>query len=82
MHWHLVLKPVVSVSALMKTVKAKSYKYINDHQLTKERFECQEGYVVFSYQQSLVETGFNDIQNQEEHHKVQTSGEKYLELLR
>lgn len=36
-----VLKPVVSVSELMKTVKAKSSKYINDYKLTAERFEWQ-----------------------------------------
>ena len=37
-HCFLGLKPVVSISELMKTVKAKSSKYINDHQLTKRRF--------------------------------------------
>ena len=30
-HCFLGLKPVVSVSELMKTVKAKSFKYVNDH---------------------------------------------------
>ncbi len=48
-HCFLGLKPVVSISELMKTVKAKSSKYINDHALTPERFEWQEGYGVFSY---------------------------------
>lgn len=43
-HCFLGLKPVVSVSELMKTVKAKSPKYINDHKLTPERFEWQEGH--------------------------------------
>ena len=33
-HCFIGLKPVVSVSELMKTVKAKSSKYINDHRLT------------------------------------------------
>ena len=33
-HCFFGLKPVVSVSELMKTVKAKSSKYINDHSLT------------------------------------------------
>ena len=46
-HCFLGLKPVVSVSELMKTVKAKSSKYINDHSLTPSRFEWQEGYGVF-----------------------------------
>ena len=48
MHCFLGLRAVVSVSELMKTVKAKLFKYINDHKMIKERFEWQEGYGVFS----------------------------------
>jgi putative transposase len=55
-HCFLGLKPVVSVSELMQTIKAKSSKYINDHKLTKERFEWQGGYGVFSYSQSAVDS--------------------------
>jgi len=81
-HCLLGLKPVVSVSELMKTVKAKSSKYINDHKLTPERFEWQEGYGVFSYSQSQVDTVYKYIQNQEIHHKKQTFREEYLDFLK
>ncbi len=81
-HCFVGLRPAVSVSELMKTVKAKSSKYINDHALTPERFEWQEGYGVFSYHQSLIHTVFNYIQNQERHHSVQTFNEEYLSLLK
>jgi len=93
-HCLLGLRPVISVSELMKMVKAKSSKYINDHNLTPERFEWQaclpegssarrqEGYGVFSYHQSLVDTVFKYIQNQEEHHRVQSFGDEYLALLK
>ncbi|MDB4920394.1 transposase [Mucilaginibacter sp.] len=81
-HCFLGLKPVVSVSELMKTVKAKSSKYINDHSLTPHRFEWQEGYGVFSYGQSQVEKVYKYIQNQEEHHKKQTFKVEYIELLK
>ena len=81
-HCFVGLKPVVSVSELMKTVKAKSSKYINDHSLTANRFEWQEGYGVFSYHQSLVDTVFKYIQNQEEHHRMQSFSEEYLGLLK
>jgi len=80
-HCFVGLRPAVSVSELMKTVKAKSSKYINDHRLTPDRFEWQEGYGVFSYHQSLVDTVFNYIQNQEQHHSVLTFAEEYLNLL-
>ena len=36
-HCFLGLKPVVSVSELMKTVKAKSSKYVNDNSLTPRK---------------------------------------------
>ena len=81
-HCFIGLKPVVSVSELMKTVKGKSSKYINGHKLTPGRFEWQEGYGVFSYSQKNVDTVYKYIQHQEEHHKVQTFREEYLELLK
>jgi putative transposase len=81
-HCFIGLKPVVSVSELMKTVKAKSSKYVNDHLLTRERFEWQEGYGVFSYSQSQVDTVYKYIQNQEAHHQKQPFREEYLEFLK
>ncbi len=80
-HCFLGLKPVVAIAELMKTVKAKSSKYINDHQLTKSRFEWQEGYGVFSYGHSQIDQVYKYIANQEEHHKQQTFREEYLEFL-
>jgi putative transposase len=80
-HCFLGLKPVVSISELLKTVKAKSSKYINDHQLTKKRFEWQEGYAVFSYGHSQIDQVCKYITNQEVHHKRQTFKEEYLEFL-
>ena len=81
-HCFLGLRPVVSISELMKTVKAKSSKYINDHSLTPARFEWQEGYGAFSYSQKDVDAVYKYIQHQEEHHKIQTFTEEYLELLK
>ena len=82
MHCFLGLKPVVSVSELMKTVKAKSSKYINDHNMTKGRFEWQGGYAVFSYRQRDVDQIYKYIQNQEEHHRKQSFREEYLDLVK
>src|SRR6476620_9728408 len=81
MHCFIGLRPVVSVSELLKTVKAKSSKYINDHSLTPARFEWQDGYGVFSYRQNDVDTIYKYIQNQEAHHKIKTFKEEYLDLL-
>ena len=81
-HCFFGLKPAISVSELMKTVKAKSYKYVNEQRLTPERFEWQKGYGVFSYSQSQVDAVYRYIQNQEAHHKKQTFREEYLDFLR
>jgi putative transposase len=81
-HCFVGLRPVVSVSELMKTVKAKSSKYINDHNLTKERFEWQPGYGVFSYRQRDVDQIYKYVQNQEEHHQKQSFRDEYLDLLK
>jgi putative transposase len=80
-HCFFGLKPVMSVSDVMKIVKAKSSKYINDHSLTKVRFEWQEGYGLFSYGQSQIDAVYKYIQNQEEHHKKQTFREEYVNFL-
>ncbi len=80
-HGQISLKPVVSISELMKTVKAKSSKYINDQQLTPERFEWQRGYGVFSYSHSQIASVYQYIQNQEKHHATQTFQDEYRSLL-
>ncbi|AWK03500.1 IS200/IS605 family transposase [Flavobacterium crocinum] len=80
-HCLLGLKPTITISELMKTVKAKSSKYINDNTLTKSKFSWQEGYGVFSYSQSQIDSVYKYIQNQNEHHKKQSFNEEYLNFL-
>jgi REP element-mobilizing transposase RayT len=81
-HCFFGLKPSISVSELMQNVKAKSSKYINDHQLTPEHFGWQDGYGVFSYSHSQIPKVYHYIQRQAEHHTKQTFKVEYLELLR
>lgn len=82
MHCFVGLRPAIAISELMKTVKAKSSKYINDHSLTQNRFEWQVGYGAFSYRQSDVNMIYKYIQNQEEHHSKKTFRDEYLNLLK
>jgi len=80
-HCLFTLKPAISLSELMKTVKAKSSKYINDNQLTKSKFSWQEGYGAFSYSQSQIDAVYKYIENQKEHHKKQNFKDEYLNFL-
>ncbi len=81
-HCFFGINPTVSISELMKTVKAKSSKYINDNNLTKERFEWQKGFGVFSYSKSHVDKVYKYILNQEAHHKKQTFHDEYVAFLK
>ncbi len=80
-HCFLGLKPTVSISELMKTVKAKSSKYINDNNFLLDRFEWQVGYGAFSYSQSHINRVYKYIENQEEHHRKKSFKEEYLKYL-
>ena len=80
-HCFLSLKPTVSISELMKTVKAKSSKYINDNKFLLQRFEWQRGYGVFSYSHSSLSNVYNYIARQEQHHNKESFKDEYLEFL-
>ena len=80
-HCFLGLKPSISISELMKSVKAKSSKYINDNKFLLDRFEWQEGFGVFSYSKSHVDNVYKYVANQEQHHHKQTFKEEYLAIL-
>lgn len=80
-HCLMGMKPDVSVSDLMKSVKARSSKHINDHRLAQVQFRWQEGYGAFTYSQSDLDAVYRYIRNQEEHHKEISFREEYIGLL-
>ncbi|WP_159467248.1 IS200/IS605 family transposase [Dyadobacter sp. 3J3] len=80
-HCFFGLNPAVSISDVMRSVKAKSSKWVNESGILQDRFEWQKGFGAFSYSHSHVDSVFRYIQNQEEHHKKRSFSEEYLELL-
>ena len=70
-HVHLYLRwrPDESVSNLMRTVKARSSKWVHDTFPALGSFAWQEGYSVFSVSQSQEEAVKKYIVGQAEHHK-------------
>jgi REP element-mobilizing transposase RayT len=67
-HVFVGLKPVMSVSDLVRDIKNNSSKFINEQGFVKGKFEWQSGYGAFSYSHSQIEQVYNYILNQEEHH--------------
>lgn len=83
-HTHLLigLKPSISISDLVRDIKAGSSKFINDKKLIKGKFSWQEGFGVFSYSRSQIDPVIKYIQNQEKHHHKKSFKEEYLEFLK
>lgn len=83
-HLHVLLgfRPDAHMSQLIQVVKSESSKWINDQQLTPVKFNWQEGFGAFSYSKSHVQNVIRYIQNQEQHHRIQTFPEEYLDFLK
>ena len=81
-HIFLGLKPDMKISDLVRDIKNNSTNFINKMKWFNRKFSWQTGYGTFSYGESQVETVFNYIKNQENHHKKKTFKEEYLEFLK
>ena len=81
-HCFYKLGRTVSIAEVLKNVKGKSSKWINDSNLTPGKFVWQTGYGSFSYGQSDYNRIVEYVRNQEQHHKRTTFNEEYRNLLR
>jgi putative transposase len=78
-HALIGLRPVAD---LVRDVKNNSSNFINDRQLTREKFSWQEGYGAFSYSHSQLESVYDYILIQELHHQKKTFNEEYQDFLK
>lgn len=81
MHAFIGLKPSMAISDLVRDIKNNSSNFINDNKFVNGKFQWQEGFGVFSYSHSHIETVYNYILNQEEHHRKKSFKEEYLDFL-
>jgi putative transposase len=83
-HVHLYLRwrPDHSVSDLMRTVKARSSKWVHDTFSHLGSFKWQEGYSVFSVSKSQEPVVTKYIAGQAEHHKEEDFKSELLRSLR
>ena len=80
-HMYLRWRPDATVSDLMRTVKARSSKWIHDTFPKLGTFAWQEGYSVFSVSKSQEEAVRKYIAGQAEHHKKEDFKSELLRLL-
>ena len=88
-HLHLVIrtKPDTSISEAVRLVKANSSKWINEQEQEQTagsagRFGWQSGYGAFSVSLSQASAVRDYVRTQEEHHRVRSFREEYVEFLR
>jgi len=83
-HVHLYLRwrPDVPISDLMRTVKARSSKWVHDTFPQLGAFAWQEGYGVFSVSKSQEVAVKKYIAGQAEHHKKEDFKSELLRMLR
>ena len=81
-HMYLRWRPDGAVSDLMRTVKARSSKWVHDTFSALREFGWQEGYSVFSVSKSQEEAVKHYIAGQAEHHRKEDFKSELLKLLR
>jgi putative transposase len=82
-HLHMLvgIKADLSVSELVRDVKANSSKFINDRRWVLGKFSWQEGFGAFSYSRSQLSTVIRYIENQQKHHEKKTFRDEYVGFL-
>jgi len=82
-HVHILvgMKPNISISDLVRDIKAGSSKFINDNRWIRGKFNWQNGFGAFSFSKSQIDEVVNYILNQENHHKKKSFKEEYIKLL-
>lgn len=82
-HVHILigLKPDLSLSELIRDVKANCSRFINEKRWCAGKFSWQEGFGAFSYSRSQLGDVIRYIENQQKHHATKTFREEYVELL-
>ncbi|HYJ91162.1 MAG TPA: IS200/IS605 family transposase [Pyrinomonadaceae bacterium] len=83
-HVHILvgLKPSISVSELVRDIKAGSSNFINEKKWIRGHFNWQEGFGAFSYSRSQIDRVCKYILSQESHHLNETFKNEYIGFLK
>jgi REP element-mobilizing transposase RayT len=80
-HCLFLLNPKKALSDIIKQVKGSTSSWINDINLTKDKFSWQTGYGAYSASESLLEKVYQYIANQKKHHQKRTFLEEYEDFV-
>ncbi|PWK74139.1 REP element-mobilizing transposase RayT [Mucilaginibacter oryzae] len=82
-HTHIFVgyKPSILISDFVKEIKVESNEFINSKGWVRGKFSWQEGYGIFSYSHSQIDSVVKYIQNQEIHHQKKSFKQEFTKLL-
>ena len=70
-----------TIPNLVEKIKTSSNHWIKERNLTKFKFNWQKGYGAFTHSHSQIDAVAKYVLNQEDHHRMKTFREEYLEML-
>mgnify|MGYP000887653131 FL=1 len=76
------LSRTITIAQLVEEVKTSTSKWIKSKSPDYQKFQWQTGYGVFSVSQSKMMTVKGYVENQKEHHRMQSFREEYRIFLR
>jgi putative transposase len=81
-HCLFLLSREKSIAEVIKQIKGSSSYFINQNNLTTEKFSWQTGYASYSVSESVVENVFQYIKNQKQHHQKKTFQQEHDAFLK
>lgn len=81
-HCLFMLNPQKSIAEVIKQIKGSSSHFINQNNLTNEKFSWQTGYAAYSVSESVLDKVFYYIKNQKIHHQKKSFQQEYNDFLK
>ena len=81
-HCLYLLNPQKSITEVIKQIKGSSSHFINQNNLTLEKFSWQTGYASYSVSESVIEKVYQYIKNQKQHHQKKSFQQEYDDFLK
>ena len=82
-HIHVLFlqNPKMAITDIIKQVKGNTSHWVNEQNITVDKFAWQTGYAAYSVSESQLERVFQYIKNQKEHHSKKTFLQEYNEFI-
>ena len=81
-HCLFLLNPQKSIAEVIKQIKGSCSYFINQNNLTDEKFLWQTGYAAYSVSESVLDKVYQYIKNQKAHHQNNTFQQEYDQFLK